>query len=78
MVEIRGLRKRYRRSDPYAVDGVSLRIEAGQVFGLLGPNGAGKSTIVKMIAGGAPRDKSQTTRLYLPATDRQVEQHSDH
>ena len=51
MVAIRGLRKRYRRSDPYAVDGVSLRIEAGQVFGLLGPNGAGKTSIVKMIAG---------------------------
>lgn len=34
-----------------AVDGVSLRIEAGQTYGLLGPNGAGKTTTISMIAG---------------------------
>ena len=32
-----------------AVDGVDLRIEAGEVFGFLGPNGAGKSTTVRML-----------------------------
>jgi ABC-2 type transport system ATP-binding protein len=32
-----------------AVDGVDLRIEAGEVFGFLGPNGAGKSTVVRML-----------------------------
>lgn len=51
VLDLRGLRKRYRRSDPLAVDDVSFRLAAGQVFGLLGPNGAGKTTIVKMIAG---------------------------
>jgi len=51
MLELHGLRKRYRVSDPLAVDDVSFRLTAGQVFGLLGPNGAGKTTIVKMIAG---------------------------
>ena len=50
-VETTSLRKRYRRSDPWAVDGVSLQIANGKVFGLLGPNGAGKTSIVKMIAG---------------------------
>jgi ABC-2 type transport system ATP-binding protein len=34
-----------------AVDGVSLSIERGQIFGLLGPNGAGKTTILRMITG---------------------------
>ena len=32
-----------------AVDGVDLRIEAGEIFGFLGPNGAGKSTMVRML-----------------------------
>ncbi|MGH7764208.1 MAG: ABC transporter ATP-binding protein [Candidatus Dormibacteraceae bacterium] len=51
VVSVTDLRKRYRRSDPWAVDGVSFDLEPGQAFGLLGPNGAGKSTVVKVIAG---------------------------
>jgi ABC-2 type transport system ATP-binding protein len=34
-----------------AVDGVSLAIEAGEVFGILGPNGAGKTTMLEMLEG---------------------------
>ena len=51
VVSVRDLRKRYRRSDPWAVDGVTFEVGAGQAFGLLGPNGAGKTSVVKMIAG---------------------------
>jgi ABC-2 type transport system ATP-binding protein len=42
-----GLEKRYQ--DVQALDGISLRVRAGEVFGLLGPNGAGKSTTVKVL-----------------------------
>jgi ABC-2 type transport system ATP-binding protein len=51
VLEVNDLRKRYRRSDPWAVQGVTFAIKPGQAFGLLGPNGAGKSTVVKMITG---------------------------
>src|ERR1700693_2464317 len=50
VVSVEGLRKRYRRRDPWAVDGVSFALEPGQAFGLLGPNGAGESVVFKLIA----------------------------
>ncbi|HVZ39349.1 MAG TPA: ATP-binding cassette domain-containing protein [Candidatus Kapabacteria bacterium] len=46
-VDAEGLQKRFRET--HAVDGVSLRVERGSVFGLLGPNGAGKTTVVRML-----------------------------
>ena len=49
MIETRQITKRY--GDFTAVDGISFRVEPGQVLGFLGPNGAGKSTTMKMLAG---------------------------
>ncbi|MBM3750077.1 MAG: ABC transporter ATP-binding protein [Acidimicrobiia bacterium] len=40
-----------RRGRHRAVDGLSLDLARGEVFGLLGPNGAGKSTTLKLITG---------------------------
>ena len=49
MIEAHALHKRYGRL--LAVDGISFKVEPGEVLGFLGPNGAGKSTTMKMIAG---------------------------
>ncbi|MFI7615021.1 alpha/beta fold hydrolase [Nonomuraea terrae] len=49
-LEISGLTKAYRNGE-LAVDGLSFRVEKGQVLGLLGPNGAGKTTTMRMMMG---------------------------
>jgi ABC-2 type transport system ATP-binding protein len=46
-----------------AVDGVSLAVPAGSIYGLLGPNGAGKTTILRMLIGII--DPSSGTRRVL-------------
>jgi ABC-2 type transport system ATP-binding protein len=49
VLEATGLRKAF--GDLQAVNGVDVRIDAGETYGLLGPNGAGKTTTISMIAG---------------------------
>ncbi|MGI8445946.1 MAG: ABC transporter ATP-binding protein, partial [Streptosporangiaceae bacterium] len=49
-LEITSLTKRYRDGQ-LAVDGLSLRVEPGQILGLLGPNGAGKTTTLRALMG---------------------------
>ncbi len=48
-VVIENLVKKFE--DVTAVDGVSLQVAKGELFGLLGPNGAGKTTTINILCG---------------------------
>ena len=49
VIQTDGLTKRYGRV--LAVDGLSLDVPRGRIFGLLGPNGSGKTTLMSMLLG---------------------------
>ncbi|MEF8775689.1 MAG: ABC transporter ATP-binding protein [Haloarculaceae archaeon] len=58
VVDLAEVSRRY--GDTVALDGVSLSVEAGEVFGLIGPNGAGKTTLVRALLGTIPVDGDVT------------------
>lgn len=58
--EVTALHKRFD-GETMVNDGVSLRVEPGEVYGLLGPNGAGKTTLVKQIIGLLKPDSGSIT-----------------
>ena len=53
MIELHDVRKvfpaRRRAGEVVAVDGVSLRVQAGEFAGVVGPSGSGKSTLVRLV-----------------------------
>jgi len=51
-IEVQDLSKRF--GGVVAVDGISFRVEPGEVVGFLGPNGAGKTTTMRMLTGYLP------------------------
>ena len=55
MIEVENLTKRYGRHT--AVDGISFRVNKGEILGFLGPNGAGKTTTMRILT------------CYLPASE---------
>jgi len=82
-IEVRNLEKTYRTfrgKTMSALQGVSLRVEPGTIFGLIGQNGAGKTTLIKILLGlatptagdarllgGQPSDPAVRRRVgYLP------------
>lgn len=51
IIQVDNLSKKYKDSDYYSVEHLSLTVVEGEVFGLLGPNGAGKTTLISMLCG---------------------------
>lgn len=52
LIELKNVTKSYGRV--FAVGGIDLHVDRGEVVGLLGDNGAGKSTLIKILAGAIP------------------------
>jgi len=69
LLALRGLRKSYGGAAP-AVDGLSLEVRTGEVFGLLGPNGAGKTTTVSILTGLLVPDEGTVNLLGLGSPTR--------
>jgi ABC-2 type transport system ATP-binding protein len=60
-VDVAGVVKRFGKQT--ALDGVSLRVRRGEVYGLLGPNGAGKTTLIRSFVGLVAPEKGTVTVL---------------
>ncbi len=59
MIKVNNVTKKF---DGFAaLDGLSLHVEPGSVYGLVGPNGAGKTTIMKILAGVYRADRGEIT-----------------
>lgn len=61
VLEVIGVRKRY--GNTVALNGASLQVYEGELFGLLGPNGAGKTTLISILCGLTNADEGEV-RLF--------------
>ncbi len=51
MITLSQVTKTYAKNAKKAVDGLTLEVKSGELFGFIGPNGAGKTTTIKLITG---------------------------
>lgn len=70
MLVVENVVKRF--GDHLALDGVTLSVPAGKVFGLLGPNGAGKTTLIRIITRITGPDSGKVLLNGKPMTDADV------
>lgn len=67
VIETDGLTKYY--GDVRGIEGLSISVDAGEVFGFLGPNGAGKTTTIRTLMGFLRPTSGSATVLGAPITD---------
>lgn len=70
---IKGLSKRYKKSDIFALDNLTLEVKPGEVYGFLGPNGAGKSTAIRVLMNFIQPTKGEATILGYDIVKNSVE-----
>ena len=69
-LDINNVVKRYEGHT--ALDGVSMQVEQGRIYGLLGPNGAGKSTLIRIINRIIAADEGSVTLNGKTMTDEDI------
>ena len=70
-IEVKDLVKIY--GEQKAVDGISFKVDQGEIVGFLGPNGAGKSTTMKIITGYLGQDGGEVTVCGIPVKQRPLD-----
>jgi ABC-type branched-subunit amino acid transport system ATPase component len=70
MLHLEGIVKRY--GDHTALDGITMDVPTGKVFGLLGPNGAGKTTLIRIITRITGPDEGRVLLEGRPMTNEDV------
>jgi ABC-2 type transport system ATP-binding protein len=55
-----------------AVDGLSLSVQAGEIYGLLGPNGSGKTTLIRLLIGLLKPTSGSVTVLHQAMPDKAI------
>ena len=65
VLEARNLHRRFRTVE--AVQGLSLQVRRGELYGLVGPDGAGKTTTIRLLTGLMRADAGEALVLGLPA-----------
>ncbi len=71
MIQVQDLKKLFGAK--VAVDGVSFKVEKGEVLGFLGPNGAGKSTTMRMVTGFLPPTSGDAKICGISVVDQPAE-----
>ncbi len=61
MIDLQNVTKTYAKNNKKAVDGLTLHVNGGELFGFIGPNGAGKTTTIKMMTGVLAPDAGTVT-----------------
>ena len=71
MIEVTELTKRFHKQ--VAVDGISFKVEKGEVLGFLGPNGAGKTTTMRILTGALPASSGKVEVAGFDVFERPLE-----
>lgn len=69
IIEVNNLKKTYAGALEPSLNGVSLNVKKGEVYGLLGPNGAGKTTLISILCGVVSPSEGSILYHNLPITE---------